>query len=142
MKLEVFEGDARNFQDRVIWVVRHFAGKPPRYKQLEENFDISARKWQNMCNRVQQPTIEMVTALATAYPKFSEWLLTGEVSGMWQQDPTVPQKQDIDLRVLDDPVWDEEQQELCEALRKVSEAFFVAEQSRKARKTSVKKKLE
>lgn len=90
MKPDVFSGDASNFRERMIWIVRMFAGKPTRYKQLEDSFNISARKWQNMCNRVQQPSIEMVAALATVYPYFVHWMVTGSSDKTRQLNPTDP----------------------------------------------------
>lgn len=83
----VFEGDQTDFRERVIWVIRLFAGKPTRYTFLEERFGISARKWQNVCNRAQQPSIEMVAALATVYPYFVFWLITGSSKTVVQVDP-------------------------------------------------------
>lgn len=87
MTPERFDGDASDFRERVIWVVRNFAGRPTRYKTLEERFGISARKWQNVCNHVQQPSIEMVAALATVYPFFLSWMVTGHGRTITQMDP-------------------------------------------------------
>lgn len=88
MNDDIFVGDAADFRERVIWVIRHFAGRPPRYKHLEDRFEISARKWQNVCNRAQQPSIEMVAALATVYPYFVHWMVTGEAHTVRQLDPS------------------------------------------------------
>lgn len=87
MTPEHFEGDASDFRERVIWVVRNFAGKPTRYKVLEDRFGINARKWQNVCNRVQQPSIEMVAALSSVYPFFLTWMVTGKGQTLMQLDP-------------------------------------------------------
>lgn len=86
----IFDGDASDFRERVIWVIRHFAGRPPRYKNLEDRFGISARKWQNVCNRAQQPSIEMVSALAAVYPYFLHWMINGEAHTVLQLDPSDP----------------------------------------------------
>lgn len=88
MTPERFEGDATDFRERVIWVIRNFAGKPTRYKVLEDRFGISARKWQNVCNHVQQPSIEMVAALASVYPFFLAWMVTGKGRTLMQLDPS------------------------------------------------------
>lgn len=90
MTSEVFEGDSSDFRERVIWVIRHLAGKPTRYKYLEERLGISARKWQNVCNHAQQPSIEMVAALATIYPYFVHWMVTGENHTVLQLNPSDP----------------------------------------------------
>lgn len=87
MTPERFSGDATDFRERVIWLIRNFAGRPTRYKALEERFGISARKWQNVCNHVQQPSIEMVAALASVYPFFLSWMVTGHGRTVMQMDP-------------------------------------------------------
>ncbi|WP_367848745.1 hypothetical protein [Rhodoferax sp. WC2427] len=90
MTPERFDGDATDFRERFIWVIRNFAGRPTRYKVLEERFGISARKWQNVCNHVQQPSIEMVAAMATVYPFFLSWMVTGSGRTLIQLDPSDP----------------------------------------------------
>lgn len=74
----------------MIWLIQNFAGKPTRYKMLETQFGISARKWQNVCNRAQQPSIEMVAALASIYPFFLSWMVMGKAQTIMQLDPTEP----------------------------------------------------
>lgn len=87
MRPEIFEGDETDFRERIIWVIRNLAGKPTRYRYLEERFGISARKWQNVCNRAQQPSIEMVAALSSVYPFFITWMVTGESKTLMQLSP-------------------------------------------------------
>lgn len=87
MRPEKFEGDEADFRERIIWVIKNLAGKPPRYKYLEDRFGITARKWQNVCNHAQQPSIEMVAALATVYPFFMSWMLTGRSLNFTQISP-------------------------------------------------------
>lgn len=87
MRPETFIGDETDFRERIIWVIKNLAGKPTRYKYLEERFGISARKWQNVCNRAQQPSIEMVAALSSVYPFFLSWMVTGECKTLAQLDP-------------------------------------------------------
>jgi len=87
MRPETFIGDETDFRERIIWVIKNLAGKPTRYKYLEERFGISARKWQNVCNRAQQPSIEMVAALSSVYPFFLSWMVTGESKTLAQLDP-------------------------------------------------------
>lgn len=88
MRPEIFEGSDTDFRDRVIWMIRNLAGRPPRYRYLEERFGISARKWQNVCNKAQQPSVEMVAALSTVYPFFTSWMLTGVARNFVQLSPT------------------------------------------------------
>jgi hypothetical protein len=87
MRPEIFEGNENDFRERIIWVIKNLAGKPTRYRYLEERFGISARKWQNVCNKAQQPSIEMVAALAGIYPFFISWMITGESKTLTQLDP-------------------------------------------------------
>lgn len=78
-------GDIR---ERVIWVINDFVDTWRRYPYLEERTGIAARKWQNMCNRVQQPSIEMIAALAEYRPYFFAWMVTGRALDGPQVDPT------------------------------------------------------
>ncbi len=87
MRPETFIGDETDFRERIIWVIKNLAGKPTRYRYLEERFGITARKWQNVCNRAQQPSIEMVAALSSVYPFFLSWMVTGESKTLAQLDP-------------------------------------------------------
>lgn len=86
MKNNLEAQDLSDFRERVIFVIREFAGV--KYGYLEERFGISARKWKNVCNRTQQPSIEMVVALTTVRPYFLTWMLTGKVVNILQVNPT------------------------------------------------------
>jgi hypothetical protein len=79
------DGDLR---ERVIWVVNEFVGAWRKYQYLEKRTGISARKWQNMCNRVQQPSLEMIAALAEYRPYFVTWMLTGRAVPGPQLNPS------------------------------------------------------
>jgi hypothetical protein len=81
-----FEGNAEDFRERMIWAINEFCG-PANYKFLEKKFGIGARKWQNMCNRAQQPSVEMLAAIATVRPYFVFWLLTGKELDVPQLNP-------------------------------------------------------
>lgn len=81
--------DFNDIRERVIWVVNHSVGTAHKYPYLEERTGISARKWKNLCNRVQQPSIEMIAALAREFrPKYLEWMVMGEVISSAQVDPS------------------------------------------------------
>lgn len=71
--------DTSSVRDRVIWLVNRIGGSPLRYKTVEATLGVSHRKWQNVCNEAQQPSIEMLEAIAACYPFLSEWLLTGRI---------------------------------------------------------------
>lgn len=88
--VDVFQGDASDTRERVIWVIKLHAGHPARYKALEDRFGIPARRWQNVCNRVQQPSLEMLSALSLEYPYFTDWMLSGTSRTVLQVDPTDP----------------------------------------------------
>jgi hypothetical protein len=80
--------DLLDLRERVIWVVNDAVGASHKYQYLETRTGISARKWKNMCNRVQQPSIEMIAALATEFrPEYLEWMIHGTVIANKQTDP-------------------------------------------------------
>jgi hypothetical protein len=60
-----------------------------RYKYLEGRYGISARRWQNVCNRVQMPGIDMLSLIIKDRPEFATWLLTGKTYDRKQIDPTL-----------------------------------------------------
>lgn len=77
-----------DLRERVIWVVNDAVGAIHKYQYLESRTGISARKWKNMCNRVQQPSVEMIAALAAEFrPEYLEWMIHGEVVAQKQSDP-------------------------------------------------------
>ncbi|MFC4526239.1 hypothetical protein ISN76_19565 [Dyella halodurans] len=80
--------DNADLRERVIWVINEFVGAWRKYQYLEKRTGISARKWQNVCNRVQQPSIEMIAALAEERPYFLAWMVTGRSTTIIQVDPT------------------------------------------------------
>lgn len=80
--------DDEDFRERVIWVVNEFVGAWRKYQYLEKRTGVSARKWQNMCNRVQQPSIEMLAALTEYRPYFAEWMFTRRATWEGQLNPT------------------------------------------------------
>ncbi len=64
-------------RERVISLIDASVRVHARYAYLEERTGIAARKWKNMCNRVTQPSHEMLTALAEFSPHYASWMLTG-----------------------------------------------------------------
>lgn len=141
MTIEKFESDASDIRERVIWFVRQLGGKPVRYKAIEEHLGVSARKWQNLCNYAQQPSIEMLQAIGKLYPQYSEWLLTGTTTGRSQRDPAfpAPPSAEIDLSLLDEPMeladTEPARNELSDdEIRKLTDAFFSQLTERKRKK--------
>lgn len=87
-----------DIRERLIWVISNAVGTTHRYPYLEKRTGISARKWKNVCNRVQQPSIEMLAALAKELrPAYLEWMVHGTVFSSHQADPREEQ--------LDDGSW-------------------------------------
>ena len=86
--------DLTDLRERFIWVVHHWAGdgtgKGSRwlYQYLGERYGIDARKWKNVCNRVQQPSLEMIAAICSDRPEFLSWLVMGHAVTTIQIDPT------------------------------------------------------
>lgn len=141
MPIEKFESDASDIRERVIWFVRQLGGKPVRYKAIEEHLGVSARKWQNLCNYAQQPSIEMLQAIGKHYPQYSEWLVTGVTTGRTQKDPAfpAPPSGEIDLSLLEEPMELIDivpaQDELSDdEIRKLTDAFFSQLTERKRKK--------
>jgi hypothetical protein len=66
-----------DLRERVIWVINDFVDTWRKYPYLEKRTGIPARRWQNVCNRVQQPSIEMLAALGEYRPHLIAWMLTG-----------------------------------------------------------------
>lgn len=86
--------DFSDLRERVIWIINEWTPVRGRYPYLEQKTGINARKWQNVCNRAQQPTVEMLSALAKARPYFMSWLLIGEAYKRRQINPTDPNFED------------------------------------------------
>lgn len=79
-----------DLRERVIWVINESVGPTgrDRYSYLERRTGISARKWKNVCNRAQQPSVEMIAALARELRShLLEWMVCGSVHNVFQVDP-------------------------------------------------------
>ncbi|PWF22937.1 hypothetical protein [Corticimicrobacter populi] len=72
-------------RERVITVFRAVWGN--NYKNAEAETGIPAAKWKRLCIRVQQPTIEMIEALAKTRPYFLLWMMTGHAQTYFQLSP-------------------------------------------------------
>ncbi|HDR9092006.1 hypothetical protein QZM46_23470 [Burkholderia vietnamiensis] len=79
--------DTPDIRERVIWVINEFSGIWRKYPYLEKRTGIKARRWQNVCNRVQQPTVEMIAALGRDRPYFLAYMLLGHDTDCPQVDP-------------------------------------------------------
>lgn len=66
-----------------------------RYQYLEQRYGIAARKWKNVCNHVQLPSIEMLSCILSDHPYLSSWLLTGRSDKLPQVDPTKEKWEEI-----------------------------------------------
>ncbi len=75
------------YRERVIWVIDDLVGGRSKYSWLERYTGIKARRWKNVYLQVQQPTIEMVAALAKARPELLEWMVTGTKRSYVQVNP-------------------------------------------------------
>jgi hypothetical protein len=84
---DVLAPDGLDFRERVIWVMNQLVGGRSKYSWLEERTGINARRWKNVCLKVQQPTIDMVAGLAIYRPDFVEWMVTGTKRGILQVNP-------------------------------------------------------
>ncbi len=80
-----------DLRDRVIWVINDFVGTWRKYPYLEERTGIPARKWQNVCHRKQQPSVEMISALADYRPHLLTWMILGHELNSQQFNPELPE---------------------------------------------------
>lgn len=74
-----------DLRERVIAVVRALWGRD--YRAAENETSIPSAKWKRLCNRVQQPTIEMLEQLGKARPYFIAWIATGRADTVFQLSP-------------------------------------------------------
>jgi len=72
-------------RERVIEVVRTVWGN--NYRAIEDETGVPAPKWKRMCNRLQQPTIEMIEGIAKIRPYFLMWMITGSADTYMQLSP-------------------------------------------------------
>lgn len=90
-----------------------------KYKYLEARYGISARRWQNVFNRVQMPGIDMLSQIILDRPEYATWLLCGQaLNGRHQQqlDPTLEnglKKGQIDLSIKG---WEDKYDKIQEEL--------------------------
>lgn len=75
-------------RERLISLINNQVSSGARYEYLENRYGISARRWQNVCNRVQLPGIDMLSSILKDYPYFATWLMLGNVVNTIQIDPT------------------------------------------------------
>lgn len=91
---------ADEFRDRVIVVVRAIWGS--NYKAAERDTSVPSAKWKRLCNRMQQPTNEMIVSLGNFCPYFLVWMMTGGLSVCTQLSVN---------KTVDDALKDEAQKE-------------------------------
>lgn len=90
-----------------------------KYKYLEQRYGISARRWQNVCNRLQMPGIDMLSVVMLDRPEYSTWLLCGQPLDRPQIDPTAENRLDQTEEGKIDPTvkgWEEKYEKIQEAL--------------------------
>lgn len=79
-----------DLRERFIFIIRRAYIERGLYQHLERRYGISARKWKNVCNRVQLPGIDMMMLILSDYPYYSTWLMTGNTYNKSEQiDPTI-----------------------------------------------------
>jgi hypothetical protein len=74
-EVEKLEIDLR---ERFIFLIDIEAESYGRYEYLEKRYGISGRRWQNVCNRVQMPGIDMLSSILKDQPQYATWLMCGE----------------------------------------------------------------
>ncbi len=82
-------------RERLITIINNQVIYSGRYEYLENRYGIAARKWKNVCNRVQLPGIDMLSSILQDYPWFSMWLMLGKSKNILQLDPTIEGWEDV-----------------------------------------------
>lgn len=85
-EVEKINADVR---ERLITIINNQVIYSGRYEYLENRYGIAARKWKNVCNRVQLPGIDMLSSILQDYPWFSMWLMLGKSNNGTQLDGTM-----------------------------------------------------
>lgn len=88
-RAEEIEKIGTDVRERLILIIdKEVISGRFRYQYLEQRYGIAARKWKNVCNRVQLPSIEMLSCILDDHSYLSSWLLTGRSDRLPQVDPT------------------------------------------------------
>ena len=68
-------------RDRMIRVIDAYAPKrATKYSDLENMTGVAAARWNNLYNRNQMPTPELISGIAKCYPWSILWILTGKTN--------------------------------------------------------------
>lgn len=102
-EVEKINADVR---ERLITIINNQVIYSGRYEYLENRYGIAARKWKNVCNRVQLPGIDMLSSILQDYPWFSMWLMLGKSNNSTQLDGTMEGWEKV---IYDDLARDESQ---------------------------------
>jgi hypothetical protein len=90
-----------------------------KYKYLEQRYGISARRWQNVFNRVQMPGIDMLSMILMDRPEYATWLMFGTAYDVNQIDPTTENRLlETEIGQIDPSVkgWEEKYDEIQKIL--------------------------
>ncbi|WP_293932751.1 hypothetical protein [Iodobacter sp.] len=68
---------SREIKERLLQIIHTCTTSHRRLKLLEESTSISSERWKNMLAGKQQPTADMIQAIARQWPQFALWLATG-----------------------------------------------------------------
>lgn len=100
-KVEKINIDVR---ERLIFLIYIQSPRGSRYEYLETRYGISARRWQNVCNRAQLPGIDMLSSILKDHPGYCTWLMLGKViSSVGQVHPCTEIQIDQTAEGLIDP---------------------------------------
>lgn len=75
-------------RERLLFLLYIKVTHSGRYEYLEKRYGISARRWQNLCNRAQLPGIDMLSSILSDYQEYATWLMLGKALNTMQIDPT------------------------------------------------------
>lgn len=107
-----------DLRERLLFLLHVNITRARKYEYLEKRYGISARKWKNVCNRVQMPGIDMLSSILRDRPEYATWLMTGKASECKQFDPTLEHELDQTIEGRIDPTvkgWEEKYERIIEA---------------------------
>jgi len=84
-------------RERLLFLLYIKVTHSGRYEYLEKRYGISARRWQNLCNRAQMPGIDMLSSILKDHKEYASWVLFGEAHNTNQINPT--EQYPIDLTI-------------------------------------------
>lgn len=115
IKVEQISAEVR--ERLLFYLYSHIIRESQKYKYLETRYGISARRWQNVFQRVQMPGIDMLSQIILDNPQIATWLLTGYAQNALKQvDPLRERGIEKDELDLNKAGWEDRYDKIQEKL--------------------------